>query len=487
MLKKINVSEYPPNLEWDDKVFSMPNIPRGDKDSIDVLKQILLLVRENESSSKKLIFAGSKSTISLEEACVRLRPMKLVIKSSNGWELPDTSIKWLESGDNLYLAAILCANVRFLSEILFYLDIPRTAAELQSIAVAEYDMNWKTTSALNIRLVWLRQLGLVDFQKFSLKYSLTKCGKNFIKTINVVNPSEIIREFDETINEQDLDVSEWAKEYCNKKKTKLRKPSIGYIPRNISEVKYTITDFLSIIRSGASYEDFRKYAKINYNIAFSSSKSFLTTLINLGFVSRRTDLIVEITDLAKDWLQETNNIDLILCVHVNYLFVLEVLKELENEPLSYKQLAAKAKVSYGFVKEDVQEIRKRIALFKAAKLVMNISADKYVITNRGRNLLNLFPDLQIAVDIKKHITTTPKSDYMESLFNELRLASKDSSNPSRLEKVVKLSMEAIGFKAEWLGGSGKTDVLLQAPGAPKFSFTVTVDTKSTASEVLATV
>lgn len=70
---------------------------------------------------------------------------------------------------------------------------------------------------------------------------------------------------------------------------------------------------------------------------------------------------------------------------------------------------------------------------------------------------------------------------MDAILNELRLSAKDSSNPIRFEKAVQRSFEQIGFTAQLLGGSGKTDVLLTAPGAPKYSFSVAVDAKSTTS------
>ncbi len=70
--------------------------------------------------------------------------MRLVKKTSCGWELTKESEIWLNSGDDLYLAATLCANVRFLAEILYYLDTPRKSAELQEIAVQEYGLRWKT-------------------------------------------------------------------------------------------------------------------------------------------------------------------------------------------------------------------------------------------------------------------------------------------------------------------------------------------------------
>src|SRR5690554_2907919 len=125
---KIDPAEYPSSKEWDEKVFSTPNLPRGDVGAIDILRNILLEVKEGRANDQKLIFSGSSSSITLDEACVRIRPMHLVQKTENGWSLSEESLIWLNSGDNLFLAAFLCANVKFLAEILYYLDEPKTAA-----------------------------------------------------------------------------------------------------------------------------------------------------------------------------------------------------------------------------------------------------------------------------------------------------------------------------------------------------------------------
>ena len=67
------------------------------------------------------------------------------------------------------------------------------------------------------------------------------------------------------------------------------------------------------------------------------------------------------------------------------------------------------------------------------------------------------------------------------LIDELRAASTDSTNPDRLEQAVRDAFAFLGFRAEWLGGSGKTDVLLDALLGRDDSYRVIVDCKSTGS------
>lgn len=478
---RVNVTEYPKSLSWEMKSFSMPNIPRGTLGMKENLKNILEMVRNNVSPSQRLSIEGSGSQIDLGTACVRLRPMKLLLKSQTGWVLSDEARKWLDTEDELYLAAFLCARIKFLAEILYYLDEPRTAAELQNIAINEYGLTWKTTSDINTRLVWLRQLGLVEFQDFSLLYFLTDLGKEFIKNIEIVEPIKQDFSFDETLNEGEIEVSKWAIDLCSNLPSD-RKSSIGYIVGDMKQFQKTIAEFIQLISGGKSADQVMKYAEENYAIAPSSLRSFFSTLTSMGIVERKTATIYDVTDTARLWSEREQIIDLLCIMHRQFGFMFEMLGALEERSMSNKELTAIAKVSYGFERENLDEIRRRVAIFKVAKLIRNDSIDKYTITSRGRKLLALI-NLEKPAFVE---TSEEHGDESEStldlqFFTELRLAAKDSGNFERLEKQVKVAFEKLGFEAQWLGGAGKTDVLVRAAGNSLTTYSVTVDAKSTMS------
>lgn len=478
---RVDVAEYPKSLSWEMKSYSMPNIPRGTLGVKENLKTILEMVRNNVSPSQRLSIEGSESQIDLGTACVRLRPMKLLLKTQAGWVLSDEARKWLDTEDELYLAAFLCARIKFLAEILYYLDEPKTAAELQNIAINEYGLTWKTTSDINARLVWLRQLGLVEFQDFSLLYFLTDLGKEFIKTIEIVEPIKQDFSFDETLNEGEIEVSKWAIDLCSNLPSD-RKSSIGYIVGDMKQFQKTIAEFIQLINGGKSSDQVMKYAEENYAIAPSSLRSFFSTLTNMGIVERKTSTIYDVTDTARLWSEKEQIIDLLCIMHRQFGFMFEMLGVLEERSMSNKELAVIAKISYGFERENLDEIRRRVAIFQVAKLIRNDSIDKYTITSRGRKLLAL-------IHLEKPVfaeTSEGQGDESEStldlqFFTELRLAAKDSSNFERLEKQVKVAFEKLGFEAQWLGGAGKTDVLIRAAGNSLTTYSVTVDAKSTMS------
>lgn len=395
--------------------------------------------------------------------------------------LSDEAQRWLDTDDDLYLAAFLCARIKFLAEVLYYLDEPKTAAELQNIAINEYALTWKTTSDINARLVWLRQLGLVEFQDFSLLYFLTDLGREFVSNLEIVESIKQDFSFVETLNEGEVEVSEWALAFCSNLSGE-RKSSIGYIVGDMKQFQTTIAEFIQLINGGKSVDQVMEYVKENYAIASSSLRSFFSTLANMGILERKTATIYDVTDTARLWSEKEQTVDLICIMHRQFDFMFEMLGLLEERSMSNKELAAIAKVSYGFKRENIDEIRRRVAIFQAAKLIRNDSIDKYTITSRGRKLLELIKlEKPVLAEEKEECGIEDENTQDSHFFTELRLAAKDSGNFERLEKNVKVAFEKLGFEAQWLGGAGKTDVLVRAAGNSMTTYSVTIDAKSTLS------
>ena len=85
--------------------------------------------------------------------------------------------------------------------------------EILEIANEKYNLNWDTKSEIGNRLIWFRQLDLVDFNEVTHKYFLTEAGKEFVKNIEYVQPDEIEINEDSTIHENELSVSDWAMQF----------------------------------------------------------------------------------------------------------------------------------------------------------------------------------------------------------------------------------------------------------------------------------
>lgn len=481
------MKNYPENREWRQKVYAMPKIPKGKNGQVESVYKILNAVKSGESPNRILAFEGSSSQVTLDRLCEWLRPTGLVNKEIAVWRLTENAEKCLESRDELYLTAVFCTTIIFMGEILYYLQTPLTSSDLLSIAQTRYKITWKTKSEIGNRLTWFREVGLVFFEDYKLEYSLTEKGRQFLEEISVIKPEELVFEKDSTEKEEELAISDWALKLCNENILSERKMSIGYIPGKTSEAIDIITGYLQLLKQETSIDEIRKYSASLYKIAVSSSNMFTTFLVTIGFINRISKTTYCISELGEKWLLDASYLNLVVCLNNKYLFVFELLAELEKESKSSKELAAIAKVSYLFDRESIDEIRRRIILLKQAKLVMEDGTEKYCLTQRGKNLLkaiNINPVIKREHENgqkQEDRTTSELSKGFETIIMNLRLSSRDSSNPNCFENAIKEAFEFLGFKAIWLGGSGKTDVLLQAQTSPKFSYSVAVDGKSTNS------
>ncbi|MGN0340781.1 MAG: hypothetical protein ACI4D0_09820 [Lachnospira sp.] len=325
---------------------------------------------------------------------------------------------------------------------------------------------------------------MVDFQEFSLTYSLTDKGKEFLDRIHVYDHIVTEYDYDETVSETHLPVSDWAMALIDSNIKVNKKVSIGYIPGNIKDFDETIREYLELIKTGVPFDGIMKYTEKAYGISPSSLKSFLATLSNMGVIERKTDILYVQTELADKWMANNSIIDLIFILHSKFAFIFELLKNIEKEGKTYKELAAIAKVSNCFEKENIDEIRKRITILKAGKLVKNITVDRFMVTTRGKNLLDMVSLPEAEMTEKKIEVTQDKNDELTDFLTELRISAKDSNNYERLERNVATAFQYLGFNTKWIGGSGNTDVLIQAPSAPKYSFSVAVDAKSTQTGIV---
>lgn len=483
-MKTIPINDYPQNKDWNDKINSTPSIPGGKDKLLVNLRLLLLEIKNSDEYNKVPTLEDSNSKSTLHDLCVhQLSPMRFVLRDKDGnWVLGKEAEIWLESEDDLFLAAYYCAHVKFFSEILFYLDSPKTSRELFNIAVNDYDLSWKIVTTINNRLIWLRQFGLIDFQEFSLLYSITEKGKAFLKTVHPVMPDSILQGNDETESETDFVIDEPYLSYYKENNNTVRKAGFGYLPGKFHEIDKNLLLFLNCVDKDNHIESINDFTFKTYGIKDSSTRSALNTVSSFGFIVRKTNTTYELTDLGSLWQNDASIVNLLPLFQLRYLFFFELLVETDDNPISAKELAALAKITYGFDKESVFHINDRISILKQAKLLMNVSAEKYILTHRGKLFLEKYGDL-FGLESKESVNEQKPNKGID-IITELRLASKDSFNPNRFEKAVRDFFNSIGFSAEWLGGSGNTDVLLKSNGAPSDSYVVTVDAKSTASNLV---
>lgn len=94
--------------------------------------------------------------------------------------------RWIDTGDNSYLAACLASRCKFFSGMIDALGTPKTSGEPRLTANAEYGMSWSKKGEVQRRLKWARELGLVEYREYEgCRYARTALGDQWVSQIEV--------------------------------------------------------------------------------------------------------------------------------------------------------------------------------------------------------------------------------------------------------------------------------------------------------------
>lgn len=473
--------------KWELRVTAAPRIPRG-KSYLSSLRQILLLIQERANVKSIPEIEGSDSKATLEHLCVRLRPLGFVSNklTNNNWILSDFSKNWLETNKNDELTYFIDSNLQFFSELIELTRTPKKISELLEGARDLYHLTWKDNTQIYDRLHWLIDLGYIEHIDFKQSYIATEKGLIYLEEHPSHDYTQIVVEEDTTL-ENSLVVPEEYLGLLQSTQFELsnRKNSIGYTPGTTKEILEVITNYLNLLHFGQkNIEVINEFSSQNYGVNSSSTRTFLTHLKHAGLMEQVSLKDYEITQLGEQFLESPTIEMLVYIYHSKFLFILEILKELSKRELTSKEISALSVISYGFIKENTSEIRKRLNILELAELIFKRKG-QYYITNKGKSLLQVATVQNDDIDDSGKSFTENKEIDSDSPINklifELKEAARDSSNPNRLEKVIADIFRYLGFKSEWLGGSGNTDILINPKVTPAYSYTVNIDAKSTYS------
>ncbi|MDE0668360.1 MAG: hypothetical protein OXI48_04960 [bacterium] len=219
------------------------------------------------------------------------------------------------------------------------------------------------------------------------------------------------------------------------------------------------------------------------------------------------------------WFDSGDSTVLIAQIHSRTQFIGEMLHEVKTaqdtqNALRKRELLAVANERYGFGWTTAAQIEFRRGWLQAAKLIIANPEKRFEITQLGRALLDRLtlhepPPARASTNVNQQRPRPPRvldpsnsppesgrhpppaangdgvgpqdapnDSPATALADELRASSVDSADHARFEAAVRDAFEFLGFRAEQLGGSGKTDVLLDAPRGKNHSYRVTVDAKS---------
>lgn len=409
--------------------------------------------------------------------------------ASNGQghvKLSDGAKEWLTTDDDRILAGILHARILLFGEILQILhDKPDlTHGELKEEATTEYRLSWKTLDPVRKRVGWLRSLGYVQFS-FDRKLSITDAGRAILPLLKIAQTEGIDAETVPLTSPRIGLPEAIALELSSMNDETLaeRKSAFGYIPRSdVKDIYESIRHLCLFFEPDATKEDFVAFCGSDFGIKETSGTSALYALRAMGLVEQFSMEGYRLTAHARDWIDSEDRWPLLATVHSQILLVGELVPHLV-EVTRVPDLRTSANATYG-TQLSLSEIRSRIHLLVACGAVEQLVPGQFRATREGLSLVNQLPLLSERES--PGATSIPaEPEYDEGIFNVLRQevteAAMDSQHPQRFEMVVQRCFETLGYRADHLGGPGKTDVLVHYPEGPGKTRRFIVDAKSSAS------
>lgn len=207
---------------------------------------------------------------------------------------------------------------------------------------------------------------------------------------------------------------------------------------------------------------------------------------------------VEATPEARYWLSSGNPGYFIALMHSRVRLIGELLQLLEDRPTS-EELLELANDLYGMGWKSRAQIDRRRGWLESAGAIETDDQGRWTLTDQGHSILNRmrveppreFPtsdNLEEETDQDDDGTEAterdPELEQAIRLERVLRTAAADTSDPDSFEKAAAEAFAFLGFQSSWLGGSGRTDVLLVAELSSDETYRVIVDCKTTSHEAV---
>ncbi|MFJ8967041.1 restriction endonuclease [Lentzea sp. NPDC102401] len=432
----------------------------------------------------------------------------MVVRSSaDTWDASPATRFWFETGDDIFFARHLHANVKLFGELLEH--IRREPDDNDFLKLAQrFNLSWTSLDQVRRRLSWLQALGLLERWGNS-KLVVTDLGIRFLSEVELelATPESVAQDFSSSDDEA-ADLPEpqpflaAALANYHSEGSAERKVLIGYIPKGRKGVGRpsngtqsgtfdAVRNYLELIGAGASPDEIFNRAEDAFGQKKSSFSQSMNTLRNMGVVDMVSFNRFGVPSNMKILLQPGNEVDFVRHLHLRYSFIGELLAAIDDS-VSASHLITVAKSDFGLVQMNDAEIRTRLSFLSEAGLVERIDWFRYRITTNGRALA-----IELPLDVPRKSTPSPAKDSKDldsnvaltsapltELITDLRKCANASDASAQFENALMRAFELLGFNAQHLGGKGQTDVLLTIDLSPADRYRAIVDAKASASGVI---
>src|SRR5699024_5819306 len=444
---------------------AMPRIPRS-QNSRGYVTSLIKILKAKESGKENnhiLDFEDSKSSNTLNYYCIRLRPIGIVEIKNSKWCISEELTGWNDEDIGEIIPELLNAKVKYISEMLKFIQVPKKIKSVLEDAKKTYNMTWKDNSQVYDRLHWFMDLGMVEHISYEQSYVLTESGKGFLKEHPPVENSEILRfTYDQTEEENEITIPNYLEDTYQYEWSsyKERKNNIGYIPGGVENIANTISDTLDLSSNYADFNSIYDYLKSTYDISENSNGQFTTFLTHLNILERTGEKTYKTYELGMELLRSENiDLNIVFILHKYYNYIFEMLFVIRDKNMTVKELATVGKTKFNMPTESIDQTRKRINYLKNASLIIEDAGKTFRLTQRGKllcdKLYQYYNNMseETANNVNDRDKNLKNSDIYDLLY-DLRSSSIDSSNPTKFEKVLQKYFEELGFISELLAKSG---------------------------------
>lgn len=234
------------------------------------------------------------------------------------------------------------------------------------------------------------------------------------------------------------------------------------------------------------------YMRDAFGVTQTSARLSSSFLRRVGYLDDNAGRI-EISALSSRWLASRDDELVIAQLHARVRFIGEMVAAADI-PRTADELLKVATERFGLTWTTKAQISRRRGWLQSAKMLEVDEENRLVATENGRQLVSRLKlqepdvvepatrDLSDAAADSENIAKEPGSgaadEELEELVARIHLTSIASGTPDDFEYAIRDVFSFLGFRAEQLGGSGKTDVVADADLGRDHSYRVIIDGKT---------
>ena len=459
--------------EWRKKGWSIPDLRGGKQIWYKLIKRLVEVLQSNEKCDLNGIpdidDLGNAQTWRVYAPF--LKGIGLVYNHSGKLMLSDKGKRFAEEPTKGKLADLIHERFRLFGEMLDIVDEePIAIEEADKKICKKYGLNWSNLSNTRKRMDWLEVLGLIEAIG-NRKWKITKVGKETLKNWSIIGPEVLEYEDSDTdeieIIDPPIEIGVLLQKL--KESPEMHKKRCTYniwvpSPNRIENLRIIIQFSLNRVTRKELFE----FIESEFGLKQSSVESMLPFLKASGLLEEVGRNIYTATVAARAWLDTGNDLDFIRILHVHMRFVGEILLYVENDTVR-NNIYLKGQ-NYCMNNEKIRWI---IGFLLESGLLEESQYLHLKTTNLGRAFVKTLP-LEVITERDAHEENENKTqNSSDREFSKLaqicERLSAAATNPHIEDKNAGLAFEEaisdilsyMGFKAEHIGGSGNTDVVLK--------------------------